>query len=98
MSVFWIIINFADLQYLLIIRFVGIKYKLFSKIEFIFHCKTAIVNPIAKAKFFNIICDMVFISLFAENKIKKELLGPILNYFAIIKTKNCGIFYLYCFI
>ena len=98
MPVFWITINPADLQFLLIICFVGVKLELPIEIQFGFYCKTATMNPVAVAKFFHIICNLIFMSLFAASQIKKGLLGLILNYFATIKINGCRMFYFHYFV
>ncbi len=95
MPIFWIIINPADLQYLLVIHFANIELELSSKIQSVFRCKTATINPIAIAKFFYIICDAIFMSLFGVGQSKRGLLGPILNYFGIVETNSHRILYLH---
>lgn len=52
----------------------------------------AIINLVAIAKFFYIIYKTLFIFLLIAAEIKKELLRPILNYFAIIKINKNRIF------
>lgn len=69
-----------------------------KKIKFVIIKKTAIINLVIKAKFFYIICKILFISLLAINKIKKKLLKLILNDFAVIKINKYKILYLHCFI
>ena len=95
MPVLWITINPADLRCPLVIRLAGVKHELSSKIQSTFHCKTATINPVAVAKFFNIICNVVFILLFAAGQIERGLLGPISNYFATIKTNGRGMLHLH---
>lgn len=63
--VFWITISLAVLQYSLVIRLASIEHKLFSKIQFVFHYKTPTMNFVAIAKFFYIIYNAIFMSLFA---------------------------------
>lgn len=92
-SVFWIIINQADLWCPLIIHFAGIELELLNEIQSAFQYKTANRNLVAKAKFFHIICDAIFMSLFGANPIERGLLGPISNYFGTIETNGCGMLY-----
>ena len=56
------------------------------------------MNPVAVAKFFYIIYDAVFMSLFAAGQTKEGLLGPILNYFAIVKTNGREMLHLHCLV
>lgn len=56
------------------------------------------MNPIIVIKFFYIIHNALFMSLLIPGKVKKELLESISNYFATIKTNECGIFYLHCLV
>ena len=98
MSVFWITINPTYLRYPFVIRFADVKLELSSKIQFAFWHKTITINSVAIAKFFYIICDAIFMSLFSASQIKRGLLGPISNYFGIVEINNYGMFYLYCFV
>ena len=98
MPVFWITINPIDLQYPLIIRLANVEHELFSKIQSAFYCKIATINSIAIAKFFHIIYNAIFMSLFAANQIERRLLGPILNYFTTLKVNSYEILYLHCFV
>lgn len=56
------------------------------------------INSVAVAKFFYIIYDAIFISLFGGDEIKQGLLGPISNYYDIIEMNGHEIFYLHCFV
>lgn len=96
--VFEIIINLADLQYILIIYLAKIKFCLKKDIQFIFMQIMIIINLIIMAKFFYIIYNALFISLLAAAELKKGLLRPILDYFAIVKTNSYDMLYLHCFI
>ena len=98
MLVFWIIINPADLQYPFVIRFAGIELELSSKIQSDFWRKTAIINSFAVAKFFYIICNAIFLSLFGVGQKIRGLLGPISNYFGIVEINTCEILHLHCFV
>lgn len=98
MSVFWITINPADLQCPLVTCVTGIELEFSSKIQSIFWCKTVTINPFAIAKFVHIICNAIFMSLFSASQTKKELLGPILNYFGTIKTNSREMLHLYCLV
>ncbi len=98
MLIFYIIINPADLQCLLIIYLTSIKLELSNKIQSIFWCKTATMNPITIAKFFNIICDAIFIFLFDVGQTERGLLGPVSNYFGTIETKGYRMLPLYCLV
>ncbi len=46
------------------------------------------MNPVAVAKFFQIICDAIFMSLFGAGQIAGGLFGPISNYFATVETNS----------
>lgn len=91
--IFWITINLANLQCPSVIRLANVKDELFSKIQSIFHFKIATINLVTEAKFFYILCNVVFISLFAVSQTERELLGLILNYFAIVKTNGYRMLY-----
>lgn len=54
------------------------------------------MNPIAIAKFFNIICDAIFMSLCGASQMAGGFFGLILNYFATVKTNSHGMLHLYC--
>ncbi len=56
------------------------------------------MNRVAIAKFFHLIYDAIFISLFGAGQTKGGLLGPILNYFGIVETNGRGILHLYCLV
>lgn len=64
----------------------------------IFACKTAIINLVAMAKFFYVICKAVLLSLFVSEYCDRGLFGLISTYFEIIKTNSCNMLYLYCLI
>lgn len=56
------------------------------------------MNLVAVAKFFHIICNALFVSLLAAGKLKRGLVRPISNYFAMFKTNNHSILHLHWFI
>lgn len=58
----------------------------------------AIINSVNIIKFFYIIFKALFLILLVINKIKKRLLRPISNYFAIIYIYGYEIIYLHCLI
>ena len=93
--VLWITINLADLQYPLVIHLINVTHKLSNEIQSAFYHKTATINSIIIAKFFHIIYNAIFMLLFVVSQTKGGLLGPILNYFAIVKINSCGILYLH---
>ena len=98
MPVFWITINRADLQCLLVIRLAGVEFELSSKIQSVFWYKTVIMNHIAVARFFHIICDAIFMSLLGVGQTEEGLLRSIFNYFGTIETNGCGMLHLYCLV
>ncbi len=98
MPIFWITINPADLRCPLIICLADVELELSSDIQSAFQRKTATMNLIAIAKFFHIIYDAIFMSLFGAGQIKGRLLGSILNYFGIVETNGCGMFHLHCLV
>ncbi len=98
MPVFWIIINQADLQCLLVICLAGVELELSSEIQSAFQRKTAIMNPVAIAKFFHIICDAILMSLFDVGQTEGGLLGPILNYFNTVEMNGHGMLHLHCLV
>lgn len=53
------------------------------------------MNSVIIAKFFYIICDMIFNLLFAIGLTEKELLKSISTYFKIVKINRYRILYLY---
>lgn len=53
------------------------------------------MHLVAIAKVFYIIFDVLFLLLFAASQLKKELLGLISNYFAIVEINSHSILYLY---
>ncbi len=93
--VFWITFNSANLQYSLVICLASIELELSSKIRSTFQRKTTTINLIAIAKFFHIICDIIFIFLFDVDKTAGGLFGPISNCFAIVETNGHGMLPLY---
>ena len=95
LPIFWITINQVDLRYPLVIRFADVELELSSEIQSAFWRKTATMNPVAVAKFFHIIYDTIFISLFGVGQKKRGFLRPILNYFGTVETNGCGILYLH---
>ncbi len=56
------------------------------------------MNPVTVAKFFYIIYDAIFISLFSAGQTKGGFLSLISNYFGTIETNSRGIFHLYCLV
>lgn len=96
--VFWIIFNSADLQCPLVIRFTSIELEFLNKIQSAFQHNIATMNLVAVAKFFYIIYNAIFMSLFGANQITRGLFGPISNYFAIVKINGYRMFYLYCLV
>ena len=63
-----------------------------------FACKTATINLVAIAKFFDITYKAILLSLFASKHHNSSLLGPISTYFEIVKTNSRDIFYLHCLV
>ena len=53
------------------------------------------MNPVAIAKFFHIIYDIIFMSLFSIGETIRGLFEPILNYFVTIKTNGHEMLYLH---
>lgn len=98
MPVLWISINLANLRYSLVICFASIEHELSSNIQSAFYCKTTTMNLVAVAKFFYIICNVILISLFVTEQIKKGLLGSILNFFATIRTNGHRMLHFHCLI
>ncbi len=95
MPVFWITINPADLRCPLVIRLADVELELSSKIQSAFWHKTVTMNPIAVAKFFHIICDAIFMSLFGAGQTEGGLLGSISNYFSTVKANGRGMLHLH---
>ncbi len=95
MPVFWITINLVDLQCPLVIRFAGVELELLCKIQSVFRRKTATINPVGVTKFFHIICEAIFMSLFGAGQTKRRLLRSISNYFGIIEINSYGMLHLY---
>ncbi len=56
------------------------------------------MNLVAIAKFFHIIYNTIFMSLFGAGQIAGGLFGPISNYFAIVETNGHGMLYLHCLV
>ena len=56
------------------------------------------MNPVAVTKFFHIIYDAIFMSLFGVDQKERGLLGPILNYFGTIETNGHRMLHLYCLV
>lgn len=54
------------------------------------------MNPIAIAKLYHIICNVIFIALFGAAQTKKRLLtSPLSNDLGIIETNSYEMLYLY---
>lgn len=98
MPIFWIIINPADSQFPLVIRLASVKLELSSEIQSVFWRKTATMNSVTVAKFFHIICDAIFMSLFSASQTEGGLLGLISNYFSNVKTNACRMLHLHCLV
>ncbi len=98
MPVFWITFNPADLRCPLVIRLAGLELELSSEIQSAFRRKIATMNPVVVAKFFHIICDAIFMSLFGASQTAGGLFGLISNYFATVETNGCGMLHLYCLV
>lgn len=96
--VLWIIINLADLQYLFVIHLVRVKLDLGNNTQSAFARKMAKINPVAVAKFLYIICNTVFMSLFAVGQFEKEFLEPISIYYITVKINGHGILYMHCLV
>ena len=96
--ILWITINPTDLQYLFVICLARVELDLESDVAPVFARKTAIINPVTMAKFFDIICKAVLLSLFANEHHDGGLLGPVSTYFKIVKTNDCGMLYLHCLV
>lgn len=56
------------------------------------------MNPVAVAKFFNIICKAVLLSMFASQYRDNDLLEPVLIYFGIVETNSHVILHLHCLV
>ncbi len=95
MPVFWITINPAHLQCPLVLRLAGIELELSSEIQSAFWYKTTNINPVAVVKFFHIICNAIFMSLFGASQIERGFLEPISNYFGTVETNGRGILHLH---
>lgn len=93
--ILWIIINLVDLQFPLVIYFAIVQLDLENDTSFAFICEMVIINPIIIVKFFHILCDTVFMSLFTASQLKGGLLGPISNYFATVNTNGHDTLYLH---
>lgn len=98
MPVFWITINPVDLRYLLVIHLAGVELELSSKIQSVFQRKTAIMNPVALAKFFHIIYNAKFMSLFSVDQIEGGFFGLISNCLGIVEANGSGMLHLYCLV
>ncbi len=97
--VFRITINLVDLRCRLVIRLASIELELSSKIQSAVQHKTAIMNLIAIAKFFYIIYNAIFISLFGAGQTKRGLLVPISNYyFGNVEMNGRRILHLHCLV
>ena len=94
MLTLWITINPTDLQCLLVIRLAEVKLNLESDVVSVFARKTATMNPVALAKFFDITCKVVLLSLFASKHRDGGLLGPVSTYFGTIKLNGRSIIHL----
>lgn len=94
----WVIINSVDLQYPFMIYLAEVKLDLEDDMQFAIARKMAIMNPVIIAKLFHIICDKLFMSIFAADQLEKGFLGPMSNDFATIKINGCDILQLYCLI
>lgn len=94
MTVFWITFNLADLQCPLIICLADIELELLSKFQSAFRRKISTLNLIAVVKFFHIIYDAIFMSLFGIGQTIGGLFRPMINYFATIETNSCRILHL----
>lgn len=90
--------NPTDLQYLLVIRLLGVKLDLKNKMQSVFVYKMAIMNPVAVTTFFHIICNAIFMSLLAIGQLDGGFLRPISNYFATVETNGHGMLHLHCFV
>ena len=77
MPILWITINPADLRCPLIIRLARVELNLGSNVAFVFIRKTATMNRVAVAKFFNFTYKAVLLSLFASEYRDGGLLGPV---------------------
>ena len=53
------------------------------------------MNLVAVAKFFHIICDAIFMSLFGAGQKEGRLLWPIFNHFGIVETNDYGMVHLH---
>lgn len=85
MFILLILINLANLEYSLVIYFANLEFNLFSKIQTFFWRMITILNFITIIKLIYILYNIIFISLFNINLIKRELLKLILNYSSIFK-------------
>lgn len=95
MPVFLITINLTDFQCFLVIHLAKVELNLDKKTKSAFMQITLAMNPIVIAKFFYIICKALFISLLTIGKVKRCLLEPIINYFAINETNWGQMLYLH---
>lgn len=91
-------INFFDLQSLLVLVFVDILYKLngtHNSAE-VFARMTAIINLVAMAYFSKAIYYSIFERLLATDFKDKGLLSLISTCFNIVETNGSGMLYLHC--
>ena len=93
-----IIINLVDLHCLLIICLTEVKLSLESDVTSIFANKTATINSVAVAEFFNIIWKAVLLSLFISEYCNGSLLGPVSTYFRTVKTNDHDMLSLHCLV
>lgn len=82
----------------MVIHLTRVELYLNSKTKSAFVQTIAIINPVAIAKFFYIICKALFLSLLADGKVERGLLGQIFIYFATVEINRHKIIYLHCFV
>lgn len=98
MPIPWITINPADLWCPLITYWTRIELDLGSNVVSVFVRKTATMNPVAMAKFFNFTYKTVLLSLFVSEYHDGGLWGPVPTYLGTIKINDRDIFYLPCLV
>ncbi len=64
----------------------------------IFARMTAIMNPIAMARFCETMCHSIFKHLLATGSNDRGLFGPISTHFGIVETNGQGILHLHCLV
>lgn len=79
----------------MVIYLAGVEIILGEETQSGFERKITIMDILAMAKFFYLICKALFVSFLAFRKLKRKLLGLVSNYFAIIETNGHGMLHLH---